>query len=206
MYLPPKHHIPALEDPIAYYYIPVFRSFFTKRLTLCLDLLPPGQMGKLLDIGCGTGIFLPELKRRTDELWAVDNQLQDRSLKGMLKLEKVAANIAAADLMKLPFRNERFDVLLLISILEHIPDLPGAMQEMLRVLKPGGMVVAGFPTKNALTDKLLGPSTGFHVSTHRQILDALGHSLTQMKTVHFPPFVPRNCSLYVACRGMKSQA
>ena len=206
MYLPPKHHIPALEDPIAYYYIPVFRSFFIKRLTLCLDLLPQGQMGKLLDIGCGTGIFLPELKRRTDELWAVDNQLQDRSLKGMLKLENVSANIAAADLLKLPFKDERFDVLLLISVLEHISDLPGAVREMLRVLKPGGIVVAGFPTKNALTDKLLGPSTGFHVSTHRQILEALGPSLTQMKTVHFPSFVPRDYSLYVACRGIKPQA
>jgi ubiquinone/menaquinone biosynthesis C-methylase UbiE len=203
MYLPPKHHIPALEDPIAYYYIPVFRSFFIKRLALCLDLLPKAEIGRLLDIGCGTGIFLPELRRRTNELWAIDNQLQDRSLKGMLRAENVEANIAAADLLKLPFKNERFDALLLISVLEHIEDLSSAVGEIMRVVKPGGMVVAGFPTKNALTDKLLGASTGFHVSTHRQIIAALSGSLREMKIVHFPSFLPRDYSLYVACCGRK---
>lgn len=203
MYLPPKHHIPALEDPIAYYYIPIFRWFFIKRLTLCLDLLPRERIGMLLDVGCGTGIFLPELKRRTDELWAVDSQLQDRSLKGMLRLERITANIAAADLLKLPFKDNRFDAVLLISVLEHIEDLRGAMHEMLRVLKPGGVVVAGFPTKNAITDKLLGPSTRFHVSTHQQIIRALRDSLREMKITHFPGFAPRDYSLYVACRGIK---
>ncbi|RJP80626.1 MAG: class I SAM-dependent methyltransferase [Candidatus Zixiibacteriota bacterium] len=203
MYLPPKHHVPALEDPIAYYYIPGFRSFFIKRLQMCLDLLPPGRINSLLDVGCGTGIIIPELSRRVGEVWAIDSQLQERSLLGLLRQEQVTAHVAAADLMQLPFRPDRFDAVLLISVLEHIADLAGAVREIIRVTRPGGVVVAGFPTKNALTDKLLGPSTGFHVSTHRQILDSLQTSLTGFRTVHFPPFVPRDYSLYVACRGTK---
>jgi ubiquinone/menaquinone biosynthesis C-methylase UbiE len=203
MYLPPKHHIPALEDPIAYYYIPILRSFFIKRLTLCLDLLPPGRIPRLLDIGCGTGIVIPELVKRCDQIWAVDNQLQERSLKGMLESERITAHLATADLLHLPFKRDYFDVILLISILEHIEALPDACTEMLRVLKPGGMVVAGFPTKNALTDRLLGASTNFHVSTHQQIIGALKSVLHSFKVVSFPAILPLNYSLYVAFSGIK---
>ncbi len=203
MYLPPKHHIPALEDPIAYYYIPVFRSFFIKRLTMCLDLLPVGTIPHLLDVGCGTGIILPELARRAQEVWAVDNQLQEGSLLGLLQKEKIHPQVAAADLLHLPFQDRYFEAVLLISILEHIEDLSKAVQELARVLKPGGVVVAGFPTKNKLTDKLLGGSTGFHVSTHRQILNALSESFVSLKVASFPSLVPRDYSLYIACRGTK---
>jgi ubiquinone/menaquinone biosynthesis C-methylase UbiE len=209
MYLPPKHHIPALEDPIAYYYIPVFRSFFLKRLQMCLDLLPKTQMPRLLDVGCGTGIILPELLLRCDTIWAVDNQLQERSLRGLMQLEKIPesrVHLATADLLHLPFAEAHFDAVLLISILEHIEDLPAACREIVRVTKPGGAIVCGFPTKNAITDKLLGGSTGFHVSTHNQILQTLKNYLDQFSVNHFPPIVPRDLSLYVACRGVKPSA
>lgn len=206
MYLPPKHHIPALEDPIAYYYIPVFRSFFLKRLQMCLDLLPKNRISRLLDVGCGTGIILPELLRRCDQVWAVDSQLQDRSLKGLMKLEKLPADrlhLAAADLLRLPFQDNYFDAVLLISILEHIEDLPAACAEISRVTKPSGVIVAGFPAKNSLTDKLLGPSTGFHVSTHHQILKALKGILRPFRVVGLPSFLPTDFTMYIACVGLK---
>jgi ubiquinone/menaquinone biosynthesis C-methylase UbiE len=207
MYLPPKHHIPALEDPIAYYYIPIFRSFFIKRLQMCLDLLPRARMSRLLDVGCGTGIILPELLQRCDHIWAVDSQLQERSLQGMMQMEKMPwerIQLATADLLHLPFADNHFDAVLLISILEHIEDLPAACAEIVRVTRPGGIVVAGFPTKNAITDKLLGGSTGFHVSSHRQILDTLKTYVHSFRITRLPCVVPVDFSLYVACSGVKS--
>ncbi len=207
MYLPPKHHIPVLEDPIAYYYIPVFRSFFIKRLTMCMDLLPEGRIGTLLDVGCGTGIILPELVRRTGaEIWAVDTFLQEHSLKEMMRLEGITAHLAAADLLRLPFKDDYFDAVLLISVLEHIKDLETAVAEIHRVLKPGGVAVAGFPTKNKITDKLLGGSTGFHVSSHRQITAALSAVFPDVRVTAFPAFVPRDLSLYTACRAVKEKS
>ncbi|TKJ41596.1 hypothetical protein CEE37_03255 [candidate division LCP-89 bacterium B3_LCP] len=206
MYLPPKHHVPVLEDPIAYYYIPIFRSFFIKRLTMCLDLLPQGKIPMLLDVGCGTGIILPELIQRTGgTVWAIDSFLQDQSLKGMMKAEGIRTPLAAADLLQLPFADYSFDAVLLISVLEHIENLSGAAEEIFRVLKPGGTCVAGFPTKNSITDKLLGGSTGFHVSTHLQILDALKERSSLFREIHFPAFVPLNLSLYTACCGRKPE-
>jgi len=123
----------------------------------------------------------------------------------MMNLEKMSANLAAADLLHLPFQADYFDVVLVISILEHIEALSEASAEIERILKPGGVVVAGFPTMNAITDKLLGGSTGFHVSSHRQIIKALGETFTSFKVLHFPGLVPRDLSLYVACSGMKTK-
>ncbi|MBU1880706.1 class I SAM-dependent methyltransferase, partial [bacterium] len=191
MYIPPKHHIPVLEDPIAYYYIPIFRSFFIKRLTMCMDLLPTGKIDKLLDIGCGTGIILPELIKRTGaELWACDIFLQEYSLHKMMELEGISAHLQEANILDLPYEDNFFDAVLMISVLEHVEDLNRAADEVIRVTKPGGTIVAGFPTKNAITDKLLGGSTGFHVSTHRQILASLENKLTSFKVSALPGFVP----------------
>lgn len=196
--------MPVLEDPVAYYYIPVFRTFFIKRLTLCLDLLPPGRIPRLLDVGCGTGIILPELVRRTGaEIWAMDTLLQERSLKGMMKSEGISAHLAAADLLHLPYASDFFDAVLLISVLEHVQALKDACREIFRVLKPGGVVVAGFPTKNAITDRLLGESTGFHLSSHDRILAALDEAFSGITVTHFPGIVPLHWSLYTACRGSK---
>jgi ubiquinone/menaquinone biosynthesis C-methylase UbiE len=158
-----------------------------------------------LDIGCGTGIILPELTRRTGgEIWAIDVFLQEHSLKEMMRLEGISAHLAAADLLNLPYKDDFFDAVLLISVLEHIEDLAGAIEEIHRVTKPGGTVVAGFPTKNTITDKLLGGSTGFHVSTHRQIIEVLKRKLESFKVVSFPGFLPLDWSLYTACTGVKT--
>ena len=196
--------MPVLEDPVAYYYIPIFRTFFIKRLTLCLDLLPEGYIPRLLDVGCGTGIILPELARRTGgEICAIDNFLQDRSLMSMMKQEGISANLSAADLLHLPYASNCFEAVLVISVLEHIEALEEACAEIYRVLKSGGTVVAGFPTKNVITDKLLGESTGFHVSSHRQILDAMEKFFTPLNVTHFPVILPLDLSLYTACSGVK---
>jgi 2-polyprenyl-3-methyl-5-hydroxy-6-metoxy-1,4-benzoquinol methylase len=46
-----------------------------------------------------------------------------------------------ADICNLPFEDNQYDVILCNHVLEHIPDDTKAMQELYRVLKPGGMVI-----------------------------------------------------------------
>ncbi|WP_420398889.1 class I SAM-dependent methyltransferase [Flagellimonas sp.] len=67
-----------------------------------------------------------------------------------------------ADICKLPFENDTFDVILCNHVLEHIPDDTKAMQELYRVLKPGGWGVFQIPQDlgrehtfedNSITDK-----------------------------------------------------
>ncbi len=50
-----------------------------------------------------------------------------------------------ADICKLPFKDNEFDVILCNHVLEHIPDDTKAMQELYRILKPGGMSILQIP-------------------------------------------------------------
>ena len=59
-------------------------------------------------------------------------------------LESPLADVKA-DICNLPFENDCYDVILCNHVLEHIPDDTKAMQELYRVLKPGGMAVLQIP-------------------------------------------------------------
>ncbi|MBC7747477.1 MAG: methyltransferase domain-containing protein [Methylotenera sp.] len=50
-----------------------------------------------------------------------------------------------ADICDLPFQDNQYDVILCNHVLEHIPDDTKAMQELYRVLKPGGMAILQIP-------------------------------------------------------------
>jgi SAM-dependent methyltransferase len=59
----------------------------------------------------------------------------------------VGAPFVAGDATQLPFPDGAFDVVTLFDVLEHIPDDRAAAQEALRVLKPGGWVLATSPNE-----------------------------------------------------------
>ncbi len=203
IYLPPKYHVPVLEDPINFYYIPVFRSFFIKRLEIVLSFAQGQRLGKVLDIGCGTGALFPEFSRRADLVVGIDTFLQDYSIKGLCRMEKITAYVAWGSILDIPFKDRSFDTIVCISTLEHIKDSVIALQDIKRTLKPGGKLLAGFPTHNAITDALLGESTGFHVAGHRQILQAAKEVFGDIKVKHFPAFLPLDLGLYTAFEGKK---
>lgn len=58
-----------------------------------------------------------------------------------------------ADICALPFKSDTYDIILCNHVLEHIPDDTKAMQELYRVLKPGGMAILQIPQdlKRAVT-------------------------------------------------------
>ena len=50
-----------------------------------------------------------------------------------------------ANILDIPYRREFFDYVILNHVMEHIPDEAAAMQEIQRVLKPGGRMIISFP-------------------------------------------------------------
>lgn len=106
--------------------------------------------GKALELGCGTGFFLLNLKQAgvLDEGHVTDIS------PGMVKAaqrnaEQLGFTIdgRVADAERIPYDDDTFDLVVGHAVLHHIPEVEQAIREVVRVLKPGGrFVFAGEPT------------------------------------------------------------
>lgn len=117
------------------------------------DTLQPRAGRRILDVGCGTGtaeVKLSRLRLTQVDLFAVD-LLADRvaAAHAAAKSHNIDAHFAAADACRLPFGAASFDSVFCVAVLQHIGDVKTAVEEMARVTRPGGRIVAVEPDNSA---------------------------------------------------------
>lgn len=113
------------------------------RRALVKQLMVGKRYGKILDVGCGTGetlTFLGKLFPKSD-LYAIDTS--DVAIK--YAKNRGHKNIFKASATKLPFKNNTFDAVLFLDVLEHIENDQKAIAEAKRVLKKNGVIVITAP-------------------------------------------------------------
>jgi demethylmenaquinone methyltransferase/2-methoxy-6-polyprenyl-1,4-benzoquinol methylase len=95
----------------------------------------------VLDVGTGTGDFLPLLNARGCRATGADFTFAMLQA-GRAKLRRAASSapLLAADALRLPFADGTFDGAINGFLLRNVADLPAALTEMLRVLRPGGRI------------------------------------------------------------------
>jgi ubiquinone/menaquinone biosynthesis C-methylase UbiE len=105
-----------------------------------MDLLAPERRDRILDVGCGTGIFTESYLQQGARVTGVDLSLEmlrygvrKPGLGGMLP--------AVADMRRLPFADGSFDKTVSITAIEFVADGRRAVQELLRVTRKGGRLV-----------------------------------------------------------------
>lgn len=109
---------------------------------------------KLLELGCGPGYLWQSNLRRIPASWHIF--LTDFS-SGMLqvarqKLGEDRFSYAVADAQELPFAAESFDAVIANHMLYHVPDLPRALAEIRRVLRPGGRFYATTANRSHMSE------------------------------------------------------
>jgi SAM-dependent methyltransferase len=123
-------------------------------LTVAYDVLDIRRGHLVLDLGCGEGRHTYEALRRGAHVVGVDldtRVLPDvRAMCAGMAIEGEAdprqtAAFARGDATGLPFKVGSFDRIIVSEVLEHIPSDEQAMNEIARVLKPGGLAAVSVP-------------------------------------------------------------
>ena len=94
--------------------------------------------GRLLDVGCGTGIVLgPALAKGLDAVGL--DPSEGMLARAGLKLKQTVV-LVLASAAELPFDNNSFDIVLATGSLVHVPEIEAAAQEIARIAKPGALI------------------------------------------------------------------
>lgn len=95
--------------------------------------------GDVLELGFGSGLNVPHYPAGVTGVWAVDpSVVAHRLARRRIDAAAVPVHHAAFTAEMLPFPDGRFDVALSTFTLCTVPDVAGALREVLRVLAPGG--------------------------------------------------------------------
>jgi ubiquinone/menaquinone biosynthesis C-methylase UbiE len=130
---------------------PIGQDQVRSKLLKALGHTPAAPFGETLEIGAGTGYFslnlaqigLIELPTVSD----ISDGMLERLAATADELE-VAVTTVRTEAEELPFADESFDLVFGHAVLHHIPDLPRAFGEFMRVLRPGGTIAfCGEPSR-----------------------------------------------------------
>lgn len=124
-------------------------EFLDKVAKYCRSVLPTANQElaapRIIDVGCGTGHLLLALSnqlQRPLRLYGLD--FSDSAIRRSKKLVP-NAELAMASVYEIPYPDDDFDLVTCTETLEHLERPKEALQEMLRVLKPGGQLVLTVP-------------------------------------------------------------
>lgn len=141
-------------------YRPLLSWIMRRRFGLILGLLPRTRVPRLLEIGFGSGVFLPELAQWCDELYGVDIHDNVQAVQSRLECHGLDARLSRQSAACLDFPDAFFDVIVSVSALEFVEDIAPAARALKRVLAPNGCLIAVMPNKSALLDFALRAATG----------------------------------------------
>jgi ubiquinone/menaquinone biosynthesis C-methylase UbiE len=128
------------EEYERWFETPIGRLVKQYESRLLIEMACPGQGEKILDVGCGTGVFTADLLAVGSEVTGLDLSLP------MLRFAKKKASgrpfrIVLGDMRRLPFATGSFDKTISVTAIEFLAeDAKNAVAEMFRVTRPGGLV------------------------------------------------------------------
>ncbi len=109
---------------------------------------------KVLEVGCGTGIYTFEMTKYSNNIFGLDIS------RGMLKEARMKINnftpnnlvFVQGDAENIPFKDSLFDCVISINMLEHLDNAQKSMKEMKRVMKNDGKLTISIPNGNCKFD------------------------------------------------------
>lgn len=181
-----------------------------------------GKKVRILDVGCGTGAALIEMKAlfgARAELYGLDVfQMQIDIARRKLADVNVYADVRVYDGQHLPFEDNFFDAVYTSDVLGHVRDVPKWLAELSRVMKPDArlaMFAESALGRHAYIRNYLArrgvntdPHAQFHISLYskqelRELLDSTGFYIEEMWSVALAKFFVHPDEIYPALQSQK---
>ena len=172
--LPYKEYRGILKEySVIFYYLPIFGYMYRHRVELCLAECTGGD--NILEIGFGSGLTFLNLNTMYKKIHGLDLTCDVKQVSHVFASHGVYPDLKNGKVLKMPYADDQFDTVLLISILEHLKprESEQAFGEIKRVLKPGGQVVYGTPVERPFMVFMFGmlgcKIRDHHFSTEKDI-------------------------------------
>lgn len=188
------------DDPLLLYYHPLVGYFYRKRVRQALSILTQ-QYDSILEIGYGSGILLPSLVSAGGVVSGIDQVSDPETVR--IDLEKIGiavclkkGNIFAAD-----YSSGSFDLIVAISIIEHIDDIAGLTKKVYALLRPGGHFLVGMPKVGGFMNvafRIIGykDMDSRHIVSYKRFLKTAEELFDLKCFTKIPSWAPSGLSLY----------
>ena len=162
--------------------------------------LAAGDPGRLLDWGCGFGQVTALLRHKGVDVVAFDYRegINAPTIEPLERFSEIEVHLSP-DPIGLPFEDGSFDTVLSCGVLEHVQDPDASLDEIHRVLRPGGtFFVTNLPNRYSYTERiarLLGlyyhgqlPNDRVYTEcTARELLERHGFTVRELRHAHMLP-------------------
>lgn len=115
--------------------------------------------GRILDLGCATGVFLSSLQRAAPGSWELHG-IEINPGAAEIARQRPGLQILTGSLDQAPYPEAYFDAVTLWDVLEHVHDPLGELKQIHRLLKPGGVVLVRLPNLDSRAARLFGKHWG----------------------------------------------
>jgi len=108
------------------------------------EILTEKKLGKVLELGCGTGLYTETIINNSENIVATDfsDEMIEVAIQKRGRLKNV--EFQKADALNLEFENESFDTVFMANLIHIIGNGERLIQESNRVLKKGGRIIITF--------------------------------------------------------------
>ena len=158
------HWEKAAKTRMGKYLTSLETNFISKSIDLSQENI------KVMDVGAEAGRF--SLLAVDSKATVVSVDINSYALK-RLKLKNKQISIIQADARHLPLKDEIFDVVFMIEVLDYIPELNSALAECKRTLKPKASCILSFGNKSSLKAKLKAIHGKSYKHSHNGVIQCL---------------------------------